>query len=200
MMGRRRGPTPIFEINEYIELTKRASGAYRRTLFTLTEEEATERINKLIFTLMDLNTWYIGCSFIFDSLAEDTGEFASSKRLWNSGSSGVSENPSFLTEPPQFGSDSLFYEFGEGKGVTRTILDTVSAKQDFQREIAETMDFIDFMFKRVEGTRSTSSKIMRVIDMVRAEFPDMDLVQGYDRIESRSPTIVTQELDEDEQL
>jgi hypothetical protein len=199
-MGRRRSPTPIYEINEYIESTKRGMGAFGRSLFTLSEEEATERINRLIFTLMDLNTWYVGCSGIFDMLVEDTGSFAGEKRLWNAGSSGVNDNPTFMTESPQFGSETLFREFGEGKGVTSTILDTVSGKQNFQRQIEETMDFIDYMFKRVEGSRSTSVRIQLVIDMVRAEFPDLDLVVGYDRIGLRSPTIVSEELEEDEKL
>lgn len=194
MMGdRRRGPTPIYEINEYIKSVQ--DGIPYRLSF----EEAEDAINRLIFTLMDLGTWYIGCQFIEEALVADVGTLASPKQLWNMASSGVNENPTFLQESPQFGTTSLFREFGEGKGVTRTILDTVSAKQDFQRELFETMDFIDFVFRSVQGSRSTPSKIERVIDMVRAEFPDMDLVQGYDRIGRESMTRI-EEVDEDEQL
>jgi len=193
MRAYRPKPTPIYEINEYMQSVKDGM-PYR-----FSYEEAERRINNLIFTLMDLKTWYVGCEFLFEALVEDDGPLGSYKQLWNMGSSGVSENASFLNTYPRYGTDTLFREFGEGKGVTRTILDTVTAKQNFQREIAETMDFIDWIFRDVEGSRLTTTRIERVISSVRAEFPDMDLVQGFDRIGQESLKR-SEETEEDEQL
>jgi hypothetical protein len=193
MMGRDRNPTPIYEINEYIQSIRNMM-PYR-----LSFEEAEDSINRLIYTLMDLRTWYDGCDFLFEALAEDVGPLGAGKQLWNMGSSGVSENPTFMRQAPRFGSDTLFREFGEGRGVNRTILDTVSGKQMLTRQVAETMDWIDFIFRNVQGSRVTRDKIERVIDMVRAQFPDMDLVSGYDRIGLEAMKR-SEDTDEDEQL
>tara|TARA_Y100001963_G_scaffold159761_1_gene265079 strand:- start:709 stop:1287 length:579 start_codon:yes stop_codon:yes gene_type:complete len=191
---RDRNPTPIYEINEYIQSVRNSMP------LRLSFAEAEDRINSLIFTLMDLNTWYLGCKFIVEAVQDDAGTLASPKQLWNMGSSGVDRNPTFMRQSPRFGTDTLFREFGEGKGVSLTIRETVSAKDKFVRELDETMEWIEFMFRNVQGKFDlTSWRIERVIDMVREQFPDMDLVQGYDRI-GQEAMKRSEETDEDEQL
>lgn len=197
MMGGDRNPTPIYEINEYMEWVRKSMP------FRLSYEEAEDRINGLIFTLMDLKSWYEGCRLITEEFTSELGNFAWAKQEWNTGSAGVNKSPTFMRQSPRFGTDTLYREFGEGKGVNRTILETVSAKDKFVEELHYTMDWIEFMFRNVEGLRRhTTTKIDSVMDMVRTQFPDMDLVQGYHRQdgEDKKRVVRVKDVDEDEQI